>query len=160
MEESPGEGSIDKSRVLNVTPLRTLTPVLSHLDFSPFFPFSGIQNQSVPSGDHTPISSAVPINSFRSPEPRSAREANGNAGSSRRAYKAKGKKEKIASPDVDLDVMVENILQSYNLVEFEEARRYDGDKDSVGHVLLVFNLLRRQIAQLEDSKEATLSKAP
>ncbi|KAJ6304353.1 hypothetical protein OIU77_018091 [Salix suchowensis] len=184
MEESPGEGSIDKSRVLNVTPLRTLTPVFSSPPnfnsfpqgsppfvcvppagpfppgFSPFFPFSGIQNQSVPSGDHTPISSAVPINSFRSPEPRSAREANGNAGSSRRAYKARGKKEKIVSPDVDLDVMVENILQSYNLVEFEEARRYDGDKDSVGHVLLVFNLLRRQIAQLEESKEATLSKRP
>ncbi|KAL3568897.1 hypothetical protein D5086_028787 [Populus alba] len=109
MEESPGEGSIDKSRVLNVKPLRTLTPVFSAPPnsnsfpqgsapfvcvppagpfppgVSPFFPFSGIPNQSVPSGDHTPISSAVPINSFRSAEPPSARAANGNAGSSRRA---------------------------------------------------------------------------
>uniref|UniRef100_A0A6M2ETL7 Histone-lysine N-methyltransferase n=1 Tax=Populus davidiana TaxID=266767 RepID=A0A6M2ETL7_9ROSI len=208
MEESPGEGSIDKSRVLNVKPLRTLTPVFSAPPnsnsfpqgsapfvcvppagpfppgVSPFFPFSGIPNQSVPSGDHTPISSAVPINSFRSAEPPSARAANGNAGSSRRANRnnrvveedgygdiqtwssqsisqkrTKGKKDKIASPDVDMDVMVENIYQSYNLVEFEEARRYNGDKDSVGCVLLVYNLLRRQIVQLEDSKEATAGQS-
>ncbi|KAL3585154.1 hypothetical protein D5086_012021 [Populus alba] len=105
MEESAGEGPIDKSRVLNVKPLRTLTPVFSSPSnsssfsqgsapfvcvppagpfppgVSPFFPFSGIPNQS--SGDHTPISSAVPINSFQSPEPL-RRAANGNAGSSRR----------------------------------------------------------------------------
>jgi euchromatic histone-lysine N-methyltransferase len=201
MEESAGEGPIDKSRVLNVKPLRTLTPVFSSPSnsssfsqgsapfvcvppagpfppgVSPFFPFSGIPNQS--SGDHTPISSAVPINSFRSPEP-PRHAANGNAGSSRRVNRnnrgveedgysddqtqssqsryqkrKKGGHEKFASPDVDTDVMVENIFQSYNLVQFEAARLYDGDKDSVGYVLLVFNLLRRQIAQLEDTKEAT-----
>ena len=80
MEESAGEGPIDKSRVLNVKPLRTLTPVFSSPPnsssfshgsapfvcvppagpfppgVSPFFPFSGIPNQSVPSSDHTPIS--------------------------------------------------------------------------------------------------------
>ncbi|KAG5242482.1 hypothetical protein OIU77_029590 [Salix suchowensis] len=203
MEESAGEGPIDKSRVLNVKPLRTLTPVFSSPPnsssfshgsppfvcvppagpfppgVSPFFPFSGIPNQSVPSSDHTPISSAVPINSFRSPEPL-RRAANGNAGSSRRVNgnnrgveedgysedqtqslqsknqkRKKGSRDKFGSPDVDTDVMVENIFQSYNLVQFEAAQLYDGNKDSVGYVLLVYNLLRRQIVQLEDTKEAT-----
>ncbi|KAJ6756592.1 HISTONE-LYSINE N-METHYLTRANSFERASE SETMAR [Salix purpurea] len=152
MEESPGEGSIDKSRVLN--------QVLSHLDFplsfhSPVFkinlfllvttPQYHQQSQSIHFGHLSLDLQGKQMEMLGHQEGLIRQEA---------------KKEKIASPDVDLDVMVENILQSYNLVEFEEARRYDGDKDSVGHVLLVFNLLRRQIAQLEDSKEATLSKRP
>ncbi|KAF9679478.1 hypothetical protein SADUNF_Sadunf06G0019100 [Salix dunnii] len=183
MEESAGEGPIDKSRVLNVKPLRTLTPVFSSPPnsssfshgsapfvcvspagpfppgVSPFFPFSGIPDQSVPSSDHIPISSAVPINSFQSPEPL-RRAANGNAGSSRRVNRnnrgvEEDGRDKFGSPDVDTDVMVENIFHSYNLVQFEAAQQYDGNKDAVGHVLLVYNLLQRQIAQLEDTKEAT-----
>lgn len=60
----------------------------------------------------------------------------------------------ITLPDVDADLIVNNILSSCNLMEFDMLRRTDGDKESVGYILLMFDFLRRKLSQVEDSREA------
>ncbi|KAJ1433986.1 putative histone-lysine N-methyltransferase, H3 lysine-9 specific [Sesbania bispinosa] len=120
----PAPGSFDKSRVLNVKPLRTLVPVFPSPSnpssssapqggapfvcvspsgpfpsgVAPFYPFFispesqrlSEQNAQTPTGQRvsaTPISSAVPINSFRTP----TGAANGDVGgSSRRNNRSRG----------------------------------------------------------------------
>ncbi|KDO57379.1 hypothetical protein CISIN_1g008407mg [Citrus sinensis] len=60
----------------------------------------------------------------------------------------------VTLPDIDVDSIVNNILSSYNLMEFDTVRRTDGDRDSVGYILLIFDLLRRKLSQIEDVREA------
>ncbi|KAJ4848102.1 hypothetical protein Tsubulata_023523 [Turnera subulata] len=170
-------------RVLNVKPLRSLKPIFSpppsntpNLQgpaspfvsvppsgpfppgFSPFFPFAGTAASR--QNNRTPISTAVPINSFRSPTPRSAQgDANGDAGSSSKRARRGQQNRKPSSADVDTDTMVDNILESYNLVEFDMSRRADGDKEAVGYIILIFNLFRRRIAQLEESRDSSPGQA-
>ncbi|XVF07048.1 hypothetical protein REPUB_Repub06bG0103500 [Reevesia pubescens] len=224
MEESGGgqQESVDKSRVLNVTPLRCLVPIFPSAPnftsfpyphpqaaapfvcsppcgpfpsgFAPFYPFSGssvsYQNMQTPPpfGFSGAIPAPVPINSFST-------AANGDAGSSRRSYRGcapsqseedgysdgvhvidaedsskaaitKKKTQKrtragssqdinVASSDVDIDAMVDRILESFNLMDFDTFRRADGDKESVGYIRLIYDVLRRKISQIEDSKEST-----
>ncbi|KAI8562565.1 hypothetical protein RHMOL_Rhmol03G0044900 [Rhododendron molle] len=107
--ESVASGSVDKSRVLNIRPLRCLVPIfpsppgMSSISspqaspfvcvpptgpfppgVSPFFPFL-IPNESQQNpqagGFNSTIQSPVPITSYRTPT------SNGNAGSSRRGSK-------------------------------------------------------------------------
>lgn len=54
------------------------------------------------------------------------------------------------SPDVDIDLLLDNILSLYN----DTYRRSDGDRESVGYILLVYDLFRRRISQIEDAKNA------
>ncbi|XP_022766568.1 histone-lysine N-methyltransferase, H3 lysine-9 specific SUVH1-like [Durio zibethinus] len=60
-----------------------------------------------------------------------------------------------AYSDVDIDAMVDKILESFNLIDFDTFRRADGDKQSVGYIRLIYEVLRRKISQIEDSKEST-----
>ncbi|XWS58877.1 hypothetical protein CRYUN_Cryun08bG0072800 [Craigia yunnanensis] len=220
MEESGGQDSVDKSRVLNMRPLRCLVPIFPSTPsftsfphpqaaapfvcappsgpfpsgFVPFYPFSGSsdsQNMQTPPpfGFSGTIPAPVPINSFRT-------AANGDSGSSRWNFRggspsqseedgysdgfhvtdakdssrAATKKKKIqkrtragssqdinvASSDLDIDAMVDKILESFNLMDFDTFRRADGDKESVGYIRLIYDVLRRKISQIEDSKESTL----
>ena len=219
MEESGGQDSVDKSRVLNVRPLRCLVPIFPSTPsftsfphpqaaapfvcappsgpfpsgFVPFYPFSGSDSQNMqtplPFGFSGTIPAPVPINSFRT-------AANGDSGSSRRGSRGGGpsqseedgysdgihvtdakdssraanKKKKIqkrrqagssqdinvASSDVDIDAMVDKILESFNLTDFDTFRRADGDMESVGYIRLIYDVLRRKISQIEDSKESNL----
>ncbi|XP_031280467.1 histone-lysine N-methyltransferase, H3 lysine-9 specific SUVH1-like [Pistacia vera] len=57
--------------------------------------------------------------------------------------------------DADVDSIVNNILSSFNLMEFNMVRQADGDRKSVGYILLIYDLLRRKLSQFEDTKEAT-----
>ncbi|XP_071737602.1 histone-lysine N-methyltransferase, H3 lysine-9 specific SUVH1-like [Rutidosis leptorrhynchoides] len=57
-------------------------------------------------------------------------------------------------PDVDLDPIVAQLLRDFNLLEIDTRRQADSDKEYVDHVLVVYNLLRRKIAQLDDTKPA------
>lgn len=251
MEDSiPVSGSFDKSRVLNVRPLRCLVPVFpSATNFSsfptpqggaapfvcaaptgpfppgiaPFYPFFASPESQRPSGQNpdaatygfntTPISTAVPISSFRTPPTAGAHYAgasNGDIGSSRRVTRSRAQSKhhsggmdedgysdsqnrntqylssfsmhvadaddasnvekpktrsqkrtrarqdiNIASPDVDIDSIVDNILSSSHLAAFDTFRRADGDKESVGYILMIYDFLRRRITQIEESKEAT-----
>ncbi|XP_039024888.1 histone-lysine N-methyltransferase, H3 lysine-9 specific SUVH1-like [Hibiscus syriacus] len=214
MEDGGGEEYIDKSRILNVKPLRCLAPIFPptpsfpsfphpqaappfmcappagpcHSGFAPFYPYSGFpdtHNMQTPMhyGFNGTIP-AVPINSFRS-------EANGDAGRSSRnpglseheedgysdgvhvidvedSSKAAPKRKKnqkrmrtgssqdfnVASSDVDIDGVVDKIVESFNLMDFDTFRRTDGDKEAVGYIRLIYDVLRRKISQIEDAKES------
>ncbi|XP_038692955.1 histone-lysine N-methyltransferase, H3 lysine-9 specific SUVH1-like isoform X2 [Tripterygium wilfordii] len=74
--------------------------------------------------------------------PVSDTEDTGNEKGSRTRSRKKGS----TDPEVD------NILTSLNIVKFDQARQNDGDRDSIEYVLLIFDLIRRKIAQIEDSK--------
>ncbi|XVF40851.1 hypothetical protein PTKIN_Ptkin01aG0149700 [Pterospermum kingtungense] len=220
MDESEEQEAVDKSRVLNVRPLRCLVPVFPSAPsfpsfphpphaatpfvctppsgpfpsgFAPFYPFSGSPDpqsmqSSPPFGFGGTIPAPVPISSFRT-------TINGNAGSSRRSSRGRGSSQaeedgysdgihvsdaedsskvattkkktqkrtrtdniqdiNVASSDVDIDAMVDKILESFNLMDFDTFRRADGDNESVGYIRLVYDVLRRKISQIEDSKEST-----
>ncbi|KAE8728917.1 Histone-lysine N-methyltransferase, H3 lysine-9 specific SUVH1 [Hibiscus syriacus] len=217
MEDGGGEEYIDKSRILNVKPLRCLAPIFSpmpsfptfphpqaappfvcappagpfHSGFAPFYPYSGYPNTqnmqtSMPYGiNGIGTIPAVPISSFRS-------EANGDAGRSSRnpglseheedgysdevhvidvedSSKAAPKRKKtqkrtraggsqdvnVASSDVDIDGVVDKIVESFNLLDFDTFRRADGDKEAVEYIRLTYDVLRRKISQIEDAKEST-----
>ncbi|KAK3218212.1 hypothetical protein Dsin_012182 [Dipteronia sinensis] len=230
-DSAPASGSVDKSRVWDVTPLRRLVPVFpSQTDMSsfptppagapficvpptgpfpsevaPFYPFFGSlesqrhheQNPQTPFGSpnpnvsfgyNNPISDAVPLNSFRSPPPSTAgvtpirrngdtdpqylsgfsihiSDVEGSQGTSKSGgSKNKSQKRRkgsrgtnFTSPEVDMDAILNNILSPFNVMEFDESRKADGDKESVGYILLIFDLFRRKISQLEDSREATIT---
>lgn len=86
-------------------------------------------------------------------------EAEDNSKSGRRKNKLQkrtrnGRDINVTLPDIDVDSIVNNMLSSYNLMEFDTVRRTDGDRDSVGYILLVFDLLRRKLSQIEDVREA------
>ncbi|GFY83313.1 histone-lysine N-methyltransferase, H3 lysine-9 specific SUVH3-like protein [Actinidia rufa] len=235
-ESVPVSGSVDKSRVLNVRPLRCIVPIfpsppgMSSISspqaspfvcvpptgpfppgVSPFFPFliptESQQNPQTPfaaPNQAKPIPSPVPITSFRTP----TQHANGNAGSSRRSSRNRttgvqsqsdadgygdsqnqndqylsgfsmhvtsaedmgkagkkrgnsqrktrsGREANTNTPDVDLDVVANDFLTSFNLMGFDTVRRADGDKETARYILMLYSLLRRRLTQVEDSKEAT-----
>ncbi|CAL5435441.1 unnamed protein product [Camellia sinensis] len=56
----------------------------------------------------------------------------------------------MATLDADIDAVVSNFLMG-----FDSFRRDDGDTEMVRYVLMIFNLLRRRITQIEDAKDAT-----
>ncbi|XP_059668257.1 histone-lysine N-methyltransferase, H3 lysine-9 specific SUVH1-like [Cornus florida] len=242
-ESVPTSGSFDKSRVLNVKPLRCLVPIFPSSSgapafsssqaapfvcvpptgpfppgVAPFYPFfvpndsqrpaeQGPQNPFVTNhagsfGFNNPVQSPVPLNSFRTPT-QQAGAANGDRGTSRRSRMAgtnvaedgnsdsqdqsdqylsgfsmhvtdaedtsvagarKGKSrgrtrsaQQVKSPvyDVDIDTVVNNFLASFNLMAFDMLKQAEDDCGLVGYVLMIFDLLRRRISQIEDAKEAT-----
>jgi euchromatic histone-lysine N-methyltransferase len=57
--------------------------------------------------------------------------------------------------DMDIEPILTNLLISFNLMGLDSNQRADGDKDQVNCFLLVYNLLRRKITQLDDGKEST-----
>ncbi|XVE90758.1 hypothetical protein DITRI_Ditri20bG0103000 [Diplodiscus trichospermus] len=217
MEENDEQDSVDKSRVLNVKPLRCLAPIFPSAPnfpsfphpyaapfvcpppsgpfpsgFAPFYPFSCLSDSQYmqtppPFGFSGAIPAPVPFNSYMT-------ATNGNAGSSQRSSRgrsplqpeddgysddihvndAEGSSKaataekttqkrtragssqdiNVASSDVDIDAMVDKILESFNLVDFDTFRRADGDKESVGYIRSIYNVLRRKISQIDDSKES------
>ncbi|KAL2465884.1 Histone-lysine N-methyltransferase [Abeliophyllum distichum] len=53
----------------------------------------------------------------------------------------------------DVESLVNRFLTSFKLKNFDEARRTNGDKEIVDTILLVFDLLRRSLTQLEEVKD-------
>ncbi|KAE8682100.1 Histone-lysine N-methyltransferase, H3 lysine-9 specific SUVH1 [Hibiscus syriacus] len=154
----------DKSRVLDVKPLRILAPLFPQppegppfvcappngpfpSGFSPFFPFSGLQgSQSTPDLNQNHFNStAVPLRSFRAEPPASGngKHKHKSAGPSSVKRKAKRRKES------------ESLLTS--LMNFNPgislSERDDGNRELVESVLLQFDALRRKLSQMEDAKE-------
>ncbi|GFP83780.1 histone-lysine n-methyltransferase h3 lysine-9 specific suvh1 [Phtheirospermum japonicum] len=56
-------------------------------------------------------------------------------------------------PEFDIDALVNNFLTMFKLKEFDDFRRSSGDKDTVRVVLLVYDLLRKKLTQLEEAKD-------
>ncbi|XP_052175123.1 histone-lysine N-methyltransferase, H3 lysine-9 specific SUVH1-like [Diospyros lotus] len=61
----------------------------------------------------------------------------------------------IASPVVDVDSVANSFLASLSPAVLDALRQTDGDKESVRIILIIFNLLRRRITQIEDGKDTT-----
>ncbi|KAL2228069.1 histone-lysine N-methyltransferase, H3 lysine-9 specific SUVH1-like [Sesamum indicum] len=55
--------------------------------------------------------------------------------------------------EFDVESLVNSFLTVFKLKEFDDFRRSSGDKDTVGTILLAFDLLRRRLTQLEESKD-------
>ncbi|KAK9069314.1 hypothetical protein SSX86_013430 [Deinandra increscens subsp. villosa] len=58
----------------------------------------------------------------------------------------------ISNSEVDIDHLVNNLLRSFNLVDINTSLQADSDHDLVQRVVMVYNLLRRKIMQLDDAK--------
>ncbi|KAI4300951.1 hypothetical protein L6164_034276 [Bauhinia variegata] len=212
-DSNPSPGSFDKSRVLNVKPLRTLVPVFPSQSnpspfstpqggapfvcvspsgpfppgVAPFYPFfvspesqrfaeqTPQPTTATPRRRVAPIATAVPINAVAS---------NGDVGSSRRTGNSgytdedvyieihetdaddgsKGKKittrsqkrgrgrPRKAVSDVDVEEEAQNLLKSLNPIVFSTLNQTEGSKDSVSYALMIFEVLRRRIHQIEEAR--------
>ncbi|KAI3760671.1 hypothetical protein L1987_51069 [Smallanthus sonchifolius] len=60
----------------------------------------------------------------------------------------------VSNTDVAIESLVNKMLRSFNLVGMDGFHQANSDKELVDRVLIVFNLLRRKITQLDDKKEA------
>lgn len=113
------------------------------------------------------IPAPIPLNSFRTPTPK----ANGNAAQRKRDLSGFANVEDVNSgkrksqsrrrragkgDDFGVDSLVDSLLTSFKLKEFDDFRRSNGDKDTVETILLVFDLLRRKLTQLEESKDLVI----
>ncbi|KAL0359691.1 UNVERIFIED_CONTAM: Histone-lysine N-methyltransferase, H3 lysine-9 specific SUVH1 [Sesamum angustifolium] len=64
--------------------------------------------------------------------------------------------------EFDVESLVNSFLTSFRLKEFDESRRSNGDRDVTETILLVFDLIRRRLTQLEEAKDMApgLSRRP
>ncbi|CBI32864.3 unnamed protein product, partial [Vitis vinifera] len=173
MEQSLGSdsGPADKSRVLNVKPLRCLVPIFPSppnfspfspgqsapfvcanpsgpfpSGFAPFYPFFSPtdsqrppeQNSQTPFGaddneySETPNQNAQYLSSFSMHVTDAERTSKAQRSKSKSQKRGrKGQEVNFSSPEVDVELII------------------------IGYILMVYDLLRRRITQIEDGKEAT-----
>ncbi|ONI21481.1 hypothetical protein PRUPE_2G069200 [Prunus persica] len=134
----PPSAGFDKSRILDVKPLRSLMPVFPAASQAPPFPPSPMR---IPTG---PM--AAPIRSYRAPAPSGAlphdfpEESNGERGSSLGGAE---------DDDGYFDAHLVNFVSVMSPFQVE-----DGNRELVNYVLVNFDALRRRICQIEDAKES------
>ncbi|KAB5564960.1 hypothetical protein DKX38_005014 [Salix brachista] len=170
------EPIIDKTRVLDVKPLRTLAPVFPSSSeaprfvsaspfgphssgFSPFYPFSAPQaTQATPDlNQQTHTTPAAPLRSFRGTEYNGgafsgeAGSFDGSKGSAKRKTKFSLQKRARKSRDLDFGLSVDdnNFVVGVSLSE-----RDDGNREVVHSIRMRYDALRRRLSQLEDAKES------
>ncbi|KAE9598316.1 putative histone-lysine N-methyltransferase chromatin remodeling SET family [Lupinus albus] len=145
----PPAGSIDKYKILDVKPMRSMIPVFSMSPqapisgeypsgFNPFFPFGGPQ----PAPPRVPATPA-PLRAYR------AGETSGFGNKKHAASHSKSSKKK----HVDRTPVVYTDM-GY-LVGITPDLREDGNRDVVNLILMTFDALRRRLCQLEDAKESS-----
>ncbi|WCJ39256.1 Histone-lysine N-methyltransferase H3 lysine-9 specific SUVH1 [Euphorbia peplus] len=171
--------NFDKTRVLDVKPLRSLMPVFPSspqtppfictppsgpfpAGFSPFFPFNGPQGTPAPDLNQrqTHASAPAPLRSFRPQQSNGdvVRSENGDGSSSQMRQKRSAARPKAVvekKPKRDVEVMLAAADSSSFVVGITLAQREDGNRDIVNSVLMRFDSLRRKLSQLEDSREST-----
>lgn len=143
------------------------------------------QPQPVNLGFENSIPAPVPLNSYRTPTPAKKRSgrpkkaaskvasgddgfnespsqvgefddgegANVTRSGKRRGRSSLGKEGNEG--DIEGDALVNNYLALFKLKELDDFRRSNGDKDTAAAVLLVFNLIRRRLTQIEETKDST-----
>ncbi|KAJ6428215.1 hypothetical protein OIU84_023604 [Salix udensis] len=161
--------TIDKTRVLDVKPLRALVPVFPSSSeappygtyssgFSPFYPFSAPQgSQATPDlNQQTHTTPAAPLRSFRATESNwdasggEYESYDGSTGSARgRPKSSKKRARKIHDLDFTLSVDENDFVVGVSLSE-----RDDGNREVVHSIQMRFDALRRRLSQLEDAKES------
>ncbi|CAI0421695.1 unnamed protein product [Linum tenue] len=172
---TPSPGSFDKSRVFDVKPLRTLTPVFPSNPqgppfvcsppfgpyppgFAPFYPFSPQQGGG-PDPSPPPQPPAVPLRSFRAPEPSSHENGTGGGSYSEPPKRAGrrpavrtipiAKRAKRGPDDFLLPAPNDSVV-----LGITQAQKEDGDRGTVLSILMRFDALRRKVGQLEDVKDS------
>ncbi|KAG5049041.1 hypothetical protein JHK82_057435 [Glycine max] len=162
----PPHGPIDKSKILDIKPLRSLIPIYSMSSqappagqypsgFSPFFPFGA--PQQTPTGVTTRgAATPAPLRAYKNPlgAGDSSSTMNGFNGQDTSGKKKRGspsrhtkssvnKPKKSQEPPADLS----------GLVGISPAQREDGSREVVNIVLMAYDALRRRLCQLEEAKE-------
>ncbi|CAJ2638680.1 histone-lysine N-methyltransferase H3 lysine-9 specific SUVH1-like protein [Trifolium pratense] len=154
----PPPGSIDKSKILDIKPIRSLIPVFSMnpqappsgqypSGFSPFFPFGGPHDSSTTGAKRRAM--PTPLRAFRSPlgedeDYNDNDDFSNTRNAASRSSRVKPKKTKIYS-DFHVDLS--------GLVGINPAHKDDGNREVVNIVLMTFDALRRRLTQLVDAKE-------
>ncbi|XP_044461869.1 histone-lysine N-methyltransferase, H3 lysine-9 specific SUVH1-like [Mangifera indica] len=177
------QGPIDKTKVLDVKPLRMLYPMLPSkpegpafvcappdgpfpAGFSPFYPF--IAPQNVPNASQnnhsnqaqTPASFASPIRSFRPPEINFSDVSNGDVGSSVGKNKHGKVPNSVGSGAGQKKARrrgVRHLVASSSedfVVGLSSYEQDEGNRQVVNSVLTRFDALRRRLSQIEDAKES------
>ncbi|KAK9741238.1 hypothetical protein RND81_03G091500 [Saponaria officinalis] len=176
------QNSFDKSRVLDVKPLRTLVPVFPNpprappfvcsspfgpfpSGFTPFYPFSMAGNQT--EDEQGTPAAAVPLRSYG---PSQMRAANGDTGSSmdgsrdlhfgdattggkkRATRQANVSQKKARKGGAPAEIRHPDIK---NIVALPQPQREDGNREIVNFLMIKFDAVRRRLSQLEDSNEAS-----
>ncbi|XP_012567643.1 histone-lysine N-methyltransferase, H3 lysine-9 specific SUVH1 [Cicer arietinum] len=156
----PPPGSIDKSKILDIKPIRYLIPVFSMTGqdppsaqypsgFSPFFPFGGPQETTTTRVTRRGRTMPAPIRSFKAGDTSSTMEdLNDNDdvyGSKRSGSSQRFKKKSKLYKALPIDLSA--------LVGLTAAQRDDGSREVVNVVLMTFDALRRRLCQLVDAKE-------
>ncbi|KAL1563606.1 Histone-lysine N-methyltransferase, H3 lysine-9 specific suvh1 [Salvia divinorum] len=170
-------GPIDKSKVYAVKPLRSLVPIFPDppgmcsistpnptpfvcvppsgpfpAGVQPFYPFmvsndsqpTTTKNQSGNTGFDSSIPAPVPLNAFRTPTPHVNGDAQNQSGQFASGFS-------VPVPDAD------NASNSGKRTrgQFDDGRRANSDKDTAATVLLVYDLIRRRLTQLEEARSNT-----
>ncbi|CAN1121294.1 Histone-lysine N-methyltransferase, H3 lysine-9 specific SUVH1 [Linum perenne] len=182
--QSPSSGSYDKTRVLDVKPLRTLMPVFPSSaqgppfvcsppfgpyppGFAPFYPFSPQQQQqgggAPPEADpihHQPPETPAPLRSFPAPQSNSHQNGGGRggAGSSDPPKKSRARAPRVSPSQKKPKRAPDDFLIPAPNPNFDfgisQVQKEDGDRGTVVGVLMRFDALRRKISQLEDVKDS------
>lgn len=163
---------VDKSKVLDVKPLRTLKPLFVSSaqapplfssspsgpfpsGFTPFYPFS--MNGESP-GKNQPESNEAGMPS----DEMDVDGLNGHTGSSRkRGQTVAGRQKKAArksvggkNAGVSFTVNDGNGSSGDFIVRCNPFKKEDGNREMVEYILMTFDAVRRRLSQVEDAKEA------
>ncbi|EPS72773.1 hypothetical protein M569_01981, partial [Genlisea aurea] len=179
---------VDKSRVLEVKPLRSFVPVFPNpplstpfVFISPNGPFpSGFQPFYPFLGSNTPPDFAIPApiplknggrkraSKMRTPTYAVPDGEDGHGESSirddhRDIYSAAGKrraraKRKGGPVNPDIDSLINTYLSALDLDQLDESRNANGDKDTVASLLSAYNLIRRRMNQLEEANKISVRR--
>ncbi|XP_042060547.1 histone-lysine N-methyltransferase, H3 lysine-9 specific SUVH1-like [Salvia splendens] len=204
MEQGLNSGSnapsrlIDKSKVYDVKPLRSIAPVFPNppgmcststpkptpfvcvppsgpfpAGVQPFYPFL-VSNDSQPTttrnqSGNSSIPGPVPSNPFRTLNPhvngiknQSGQYVPDADEASNSGKKTKGRPKRRAAgngEEINVESVANNILTLFELKEFDDCRKANGDKDTAATVLLVFDLIRRRLTQLEEARSNSCGRA-
>ncbi|XP_027341757.1 histone-lysine N-methyltransferase, H3 lysine-9 specific SUVH1-like [Abrus precatorius] len=157
----PPPGSIDKSRILDIKPMRCLIPVFPMSSqaapsgeypsgFSPFFPF-GAPHQTPTGVAAGGGAIPAPIRAFRSPL--GAGDTSATVEGDTSGKKKRGRPRLNKSPEKNDKISQESHVDVSALVGISPAQRDDGSREVVNLVLMTFDALRRRLCQLEEAKE-------
>ncbi|KAK7343005.1 hypothetical protein VNO80_25966 [Phaseolus coccineus] len=167
----PGSGLVDRTRIVEVKPLRSLAPVLPKSlqlstsarypsGFPPFVLFEEPE-ESQPSPTHMP----TPIRSYRKPLDGEEETPGGVSGDTSSPMERVNGKSVDDSPKRPVQHMknckssqkrrtkTQDFGSSSSVGGISITQRDDGDREVVNLVLMTFDSLRRRLCQLEDSKE-------
>ncbi|KAK4343991.1 hypothetical protein RND71_037085 [Anisodus tanguticus] len=118
----------DNTRVLDVKPLRCLSPIFT----SP--------------NDMSSLSTPQP-----SPFVSGTSVGTDDSTTSGRKKKKPNKPMEV----VDVEPLLNQLLVSFRLVELDQVKKADGDKEVVRRILLVFDLFRRRMTQIDESSNGS-----